>query len=327
MLYATTRSKTDSYTAYRTLHDDKATDGGCYIPFRMPKFERSLVLKMKEQTFSETVSQVLNIFFSARITAWDVDCAIGKNAARIIGKSRKVYLVKLWDNPDNSYTYICEKMFETICGDGSNDNVTEWAYIAIRISVLFGIYSLLQKEGVSSFDVCVNAESFSDPMAVWYARYMGLPVGNIICACNEESALWDFVYRGEINENIDGLERLVYATLGYQETRRFLDTLENNRTYLLHPEQLKKLNQGLFVSVAGKGRAESVITSFYGANDCILDPETAISFGSLQDYRSRVGESTPTIVLWDESPMKYLPEIMSATGLGESDIRSYTNNT
>lgn len=325
MLYATTRSKTDSYTAYRTLHEDRAPDGGYYIPFRMPKFDRGLILKMKEQTFSETVSQLLNVFFSARITAWDVDCCIGKHASKVIAMDRKVLLVKLWNNPSGTYSYICEKLYQKLCGDASDREYTEWAYIAIRVSVLFGIYSQLSKNGISSFDICVNCEDFSDLMAAWYARYMGLPVGKIICACYDDSAFWDLIYRGEIVTKSPGLERLIYAALGFDETKRFLDSQQLSRTYLLQPEQLRILGDGLFVSVIGKGRPESVITSFYGSNCCLLDPDTAAAYGSLQDYRSTSGESFPTVVLWDSSPMHHITVIENATGLNRANIETFTN--
>ncbi len=325
MLYATTRSKTDSYTAYRALHEDRAPDGGYYIPFRMPKFDRSLILKMKEQSFSETVSQLLNVFFSARITAWDVDCCIGKNASKIIAMDRKVLLIKLWNNPSGSYSYVCDKLYEKLCCGFSDRQYTEWSYVAIRISVLFGIFSQLSKNGITSFDISVNCDDFSDLMAAWYARFMGLPIGKIICACYDDSSFWDLIHRGEMANKSPGLERLIYAALGFDETKRFLDSLQSNRTYILQPDQLRILSDGIFVSVIGKGRPESVITSFYGSNACLIDPNTASAYGSLQDYRSTAGESFPTVVLWDSSPLQHLSVIQTATGLNETDIETFTH--
>ena len=79
MLYATTRSKTDTYTAHRTLFEDRAPDGGFFVPFRMPNVD---IQSLKENSFSEAVAEILNVFFSTGITAWDVDCCIGKSAAK-----------------------------------------------------------------------------------------------------------------------------------------------------------------------------------------------------------------------------------------------------
>ena len=95
MLYATTRSKTDTYTAHRALMEDKAPDGGFFIPFRMPMVQSD---KLKDCTFSDAVAEILNLFFSTGITPWDVDCCIGKSAANILAMPHRVLLAQLWNN-------------------------------------------------------------------------------------------------------------------------------------------------------------------------------------------------------------------------------------
>ncbi len=337
MLYATTRSKTDSYTAHRTLHSDRAPDGGFFIPYRMPVLERSQILKLKDQSFSESVAQILNLFFTLGLTAWDVDCTIGRNAAKAIALSQKVFLVKLWDNPQGDFHYITERLYERICEDNAESNVTDWANICIRIAVLFGVYSMLQKQGINGFDVSVNSGDFSAPMAAWYARHMGLPIRKIICGCNENNAPWDFLHRGEMNTDLvkvvtevseldvanpEGLERLVYGTLGYDESQKYVKAVQEKGCYRVHPDMLEKLNHGMFVSVIGRGRPESVMTSVYKSTGCVLDPYTALSYGSLQDYRAKIGESNPTVMFWEKSPAKFLSVVQSATGLSKAEIEN-----
>lgn len=340
MLYATTRSKTDSYTAHRALAENKAPDGGFFLPFRMPVLEPVQLRKLKEQSFSETVAQILNLFFSSGITAWDVDCCIGKSAARIISMPHRVHLAKLWNNPQGDYAYICGRLYEKLYGKTPETGVTDWAGIAIRIAVLFGIGSLLQKMDIASFDVAVNTGDFSAPIAVWYARKMGLSVGTIICACNENSAAWDFLHRGELNtgmttvhtatpeldiSNPPGLERLIFATLGFDETQKYLTAVSKGRLYQIRPDMTQCINKGVFVSVIGNDRIDSVISSVYRSNNCILDPYTAVSYGSLQDYRAKTGESCPTILFWDKNPVHYLAAVQNATGLSKGEIEKKIN--
>ena len=76
MLYATTRSKADTYTAHRVLTSDRAPDGGLFVPFRMPTVD---IDKTRAGSFGDAVAQVLNLFFSTGITSWDVECCIGNN--------------------------------------------------------------------------------------------------------------------------------------------------------------------------------------------------------------------------------------------------------
>lgn len=337
MLYATTRSKTDSYTAYRTLHSDRAPDGGFFVPYRMPVLDHSEILKLKDQSFSESVAQILNLFFSIGLTAWDVDCAIGRNAVKIISLNQKVSLVNLWDNPKGDYDYIIQRLYERICDNKPEKHVTDWAHISIRIAVLFGIYSVMQNPGITAFDISVNTGDFSVPMAAWYARYMGLPIRKIVCGCNENNAPWDFLHRGEMNTGLNrvstevpeldvanpaGLERLVYATLGYDEAQKYVKAAERKGCYYVHPDMLDTMNQGMFVSVISKGRPEAVITSVFKSAGCIIDPYTAVSYGGLQDYRAKIGEGYPTLLLWEKSPAKFLSVVQSATGLSGPELEN-----
>lgn len=340
MLYASTRSKTDSYTAHRALQADRAPDGGYFLPFRLPVLKSEQIAKLKNQTFSETVSLILNLYFSTGITAWDVDCCIGKSAAKIISMPHRVLVAQLWDNPAGEYGYICQSLYECLIKNKVDYKASNWAFIAIRIAVLFGIFSLLQKQNIDSFDLSVNVGDFSDPMAAWYAKQMGLPIGTIVCACNDNSATWDFLHRGELNTGVtlvnsqtpdldvvnpEGLERFIFCTLGYEETQKYLMSSEKKKMYQIRPDMIDTMSRDMFVSVVGKDRVEAVISSVYRSNQCVLDPYAAVSYGSLQDYRAKTGESCPTVLLWDRSPLKNLSVVQRALGLGEAEIKAHLN--
>lgn len=336
MLYATTRSKTDTYTAYRALREDRAPDGGFFVPFRMPVVD---IEKIKKGTFSEAAADVLNLFFSAGISPWDIDCSIGKSAVKILAMPHRVLLAQLWNNPQGEYAYICNKLYEKLCGEKAY-TVTNWAAVAIRISVLFGIYAVVYKMGISSFDLTINTGDFSTPMAAWYAKKMGLPIGTVICACNDNSAAWDFIHRGELNTSMTavktltpeldvsnpyGVERLIYEVFGIEEVRKYLLSTEQKRLYQIRPDMVNTIGQGMFVSVVGKNRVEAVVSSVYRSNQCVLDPYTAVSYGSLQDYRAKTGESCPTVLLWDRNPVHYLPVVQNSTGLNKTEIEKINN--
>ncbi len=337
MLYATTRSKTDTYTAYRVLREERCPNGGFFLPFRLPTVSSEQLEKMKSQSFGETVAEILNLFFSSQLTGWDVDCAIGKTAAKVICMSHRVMFIQLWHNPMGEYAYICNQLYDKLTDGDSGVTPTDWAKIAIRIAVLFGVYSIVPSD---RFDISVNSGDFSVPMAVWYARKMGLPVGTIVCACNENSAPWDFLHRGDMNTGLSkvdtalldldvpnpaGLERLIFSSLGYEETSKYLEKSQRRGVYSLPPHMLQALNEGMFVSVVGTDRAEAVIGSVYRSNLCVLDPYTAVSYGSLQDYRAKTGEGNPTVLLWEKNPLKYPDMVTRATGLDLTEIGKVLN--
>lgn len=324
MLYATTRSKTDTYTDYRTLFEDRAPNEGFFVPFRMPRLNADQITGMQEKSFGETVADVLNLFYSGRITSWDVDCSIGKMPVKTISADHKVLLATLWDNPQGHYFNMCNRIYDKL-SEGNGLELTEWANIAIRISFLFGLYGILQKMQIKTFDISVNSIDFSLPLAAWYARYMGLPVRKIICTCNDTSPIWEFFHRGELNTAMLGsescVERLIYTVLGIEEVQKYMEISAQQGIYHISAEQLKLLNQDVFISVVGKNRSDSAISSFYAANDVLLDPYAAASYCGLQDYRSKTGESILTVMLSDFSPAWFSFAIEKATGLTKQEIR------
>ena len=340
MLYITTRSKHDTYTSNRALREDRAPDGGLFVPFKLPCYDNEQMNTMAQSGFCETVATVLNAFFSTGLTAWDVECCIGKNAARFHSAGHRVMLCDFWHNPKGSYAYIESMLYKKLCGIDKVDNPTEWAKIAIRIGLLFGIYAMMYNDKVRVFDVAVNAGDFSAPMAILYAKKMGLPVGKLICACNENSAPWDLIQRGSLSTALNtvqtltprldialpyGLERLIFDAFGYGEVRAYLQAVQDKNTYRIPEDTLSDWNQDIFVYVVGKDRVEPLLSSVYRSNEIILDPYTAVSFGCLRDHRAKFGEGAYTMVLWEFSPVLDYPTIHAATGLNRVQIENYIN--
>ena len=335
MLYISTRNKNEHYTANRALMEDRTADGGYFLPFRYEPFTAVQLEQMPNQSFGDTVAQVLNVFFHAGLSGWDVDCCVGKAPVKLEAMSRRVIIGELWHNPDGQFRYIRDALYRKLCNGKFSDHISGWADIVIRVSVLFGIYGMLCKSGINEFDVCVNIGDFSRPLAVWFAKKLGLPVTMIICASNENSASWDLIHRGELNTGLNTvhtnlpaldvgmppyLEHLIHLVFGHDEAAKFLAAVNKKGIYSIRPDMQAVLNKDLFVSVVGKDRIGSLINSTYRSNQYILDPYTAVSLGSLQDYRAKVGESRPTVVLAEDTPARYLQAVISATGLNEKQI-------
>ena len=103
MLYITTRSERDAFTPHRTLCTDRAPDGGLFIPMRFPKLTKGEIQSILQNTFEETVANIINLFFRVNITQWDVGFDIGRNTARISELNSKIYFAELWHNPGNGF--------------------------------------------------------------------------------------------------------------------------------------------------------------------------------------------------------------------------------
>lgn len=335
MLYVTTRDKRDAFTAHRAIFEEYGPDGGRYIPFSLPEFSKDEIAALKDKSFYQTVADVLNVFFSARLTGWDVEFCIGRISLHFVQMNHKIILAELWRNLDGQYAYIVRSLAAKICDSCGKCVVSDWLQIAVRIAVLFGVYGEMLRNALideaSMFDISLQHEDFSAPMAAWYARKLGLPVGTIICTGIEDSAVWDFLHKGTFNPAgtkktlRDGLERLITATFGPEEAVRFATCCQDKKAFSVTEEQLPLLNDGFFVTVAGEKRAFSTVNSIYRSNSYVVDPDTALCFGGIQDFRTKFGESKLTLLLSEDTPMHHADGIMNATGLSKDALEKILN--
>lgn len=329
MLYVTTRDCSDAFTAHRALSSDCAPDGGLYIPYILPKLDEAQLEQMLTQSFGENIAQILNMFFSAKLTGWDVDFCCGKNPVKAAAIGRKIIVAELWRNPGSDYTHFVKNLLARLWGEQAAP-ATNWARVAIKIAVCFATYAELIRNGDveanTRIDLAVPVGDMTDPIAAYYARVMGLPVVNIIMCCDDNSGIWDLLNRGEIGTApLDsgrklGLERLIEAECGSAETSRYYAACEKHGLYILPEEQTKTFGKGLFAAVIGKDRIHSVINSVYRNNSYFMDPKTAVCFGGLQDHRAKVGESRLTLMFADQSPAMFQEEIQKATGITQEFV-------
>ncbi len=327
MLYITTKDQKDAHTAYKTLVSDCAADGGLYIPFRIPKYNAEEINELKCRSFGDVVAQILNYFFSAQLTAWDVDFAIGRSPVKTVTLGRKIVVSELWHNPESAYLGLEKSLFRKLSqNSGTAVLPTDWAKTAIRIAVLFGVYGEMRRNDIliagQTFDLAMDIGEHFAPVAAVYAKEMGLPVGKILCCCGSESgAVWDLIHRNEISTAALapqlrlGLERLLYVTYGDWELRRFSEVCNKKGIYSVDEETRNKLSDMLFCVVVGNERLNTVINSVYRTDNYLIDFHTALPFGAIQDYRSRVGESNTTLLFAEKDPAASAQAIMKATGM------------
>lgn len=303
MLYLSTRSRTESYTAHRVLHTDRTTDGGLFVPHQLPHFSRREIMQFSKRSFGENVAQILNIFFSAKLTGWDIDFCCGRNPVKTVELPRRIVIAELWHNTAASYGYIERALYNKVCGDHAEPAVTEWSRIAIYIAVLFAVYGATEPaQTADTIDIALDGAGFIVPTAAWYARKMGLPLGLIICGNEDSSIVWDLLHRGETGTTLAsgeliGLERLIYSCFGHEDSMLFARICAERKMYSVAEEKQDDLCDGLFAAVISSTRVPSVIESFYRSHGYSMDPFAAIGYGALQDYRARTGESRNTLLL------------------------------
>ncbi len=328
MLYVSTRDSRATYTAQQTMLRLRADDGGLFVPLRLPEYDRRELAQLMALPFWDCVCSVLNRFFPVRL------CPASFGGAELpvpecFSIRHKIIVVPLWDKLTDQFSGLRDRLLTAMGNAVSGDQ--SWPEMAVDVALLFGIYGLLCRRGAicqgEPVNLAVSAAGFLLPVAAVYARHMGIPVGVCVCVCNENAVPWDLLHRGEAK--LDGetegdgsagremgsprnLERLIYARLGQEMTGEYVRTLSRRGLYTLEPEDHLRLRQGLSVSVVGGQRALSMIPRIYRNADCLFSPHSAMIYSGLMDYRATGGESSTTVLLAEESPLRWGEYVLKA---------------
>ena len=345
MLYVTTRNRCEQYTAARTLMGSRAADGGLFIPLSIPRMEGRELRSFTEMSFHDCIAKILNRLFHTNLTRWDLVFDIGKYPVRLEAMSHRIIISETWHNAKWSFEGLIEELRPHVTGEKDGEGECSfWLETGIRIAVIFGVMAEMMRAEIVSeenkIDISVVGGNFSAPVALWIARQMGLPIGNIIICCNENSGVWNLFHHGELRTEVvtvstktpkadiavpDGLEALISLTCGIDETGRFVDAWRSGRMYCPEENYLKKLRCGVEVSVISEDRLLQTIPSVFGTSGYLLSPYTAMAYAGLLDYRARTGESCYGIVFADSSPAGDVCIVAEALKISEEELRVLIN--
>lgn len=344
MLYVTTRSDRDAYTAHRVLTADFGTDGGQFVPRQIPRFGEDELREVASRSFNQNVAHVLGLLYREKLTDRDIDLVIGKRPMRLLELNSRTLVAETWRNSDWSFDQFVDRLFRVLVKDPAAKPGI-WFVMSLRIAVLFGIYGELMARGIVTaeepLDIAVPSFDFQSPMAAWYARHWGLPIGSIICCCNENNAPWSLLHQGEMRTDSPvrhtytaacdqavpaGLERLISATLGADEARRFAAAVSAGRPYKLEASQQEQLRRGIFVSVVSQRRMEFMIPNIYRTGQWIPDPYAAMAYTGLVDHRAAPGDTGLALIISEENPVFSAEMLAQAMDISADDLRRRLEN-
>lgn len=336
MLYVTTRNDRDVYTASHALNKTRAEDGGAYVPFKMPRFDRDELLEL---SFNQCMAKVLNLLFGSKLSGWDLDFAIGRRPVRLRAMPHRIAVGQLWHNPDWHFDRMCTDVLNLLRKDAPEAVRSEWGEIGVRIAALVGLFGeLLRTGGFDSqtlLDVAVPMNDFSGVMAALYTREFGLPVGNIVVVCNENAGLWDLINRGELRTgNVAiptgtplcdqiiprNLERLIFASGGVKEVQRYLAACGSGSVYYPGNDVLSHMKKGIHIRVVGEKRMLSAIPNVFATTNQILGPYDALAYSGVLDHRAATGENRPVLILSDRSASCDADVVAAAMGLTNEQL-------
>ena len=194
----------------------------------------------------------------------------------------------------------------------SGVNSINWARIVAQTVYYFFSYFKIGKEKIS---FSVPTGNFGDVYAGYIAKQMGLPLGKLIVATNQNDILHRAISKGDyksskvqetISPSMDiqvasNFERLLYDLYGKnsEKVKKVMMSIKDN-TYKIEQNILVKLQNDFDSESLNETEILNTIRNFYEENKIVIDPHTAIGVGVIKKLNLR-----DVVILATAHPCKF----------------------
>lgn len=200
--------------------------------------------------------------------------------------------------------------------------------------IVYYVYAyakLLENEEIvagEEINVVVPTGNFGNILAAYFAKQMGIPIGKLICASNENKVLFDFFETGVYDKNREfiltispsmdilissNLERLVYMIAGCdaKKNSELMKALKEKGVYELSEEMKANLSD-FAAGYATEEEVKAKIADVYGKTGYIMDTHTAVAASVYEKYQKDSKDGRKTVIASTASPYKFARSVMTA---------------
>lgn len=196
---------------------------------------------------------------------------------------------------------------------------------------VYGYVKLLEEDKLAEgerMNVVVPTGNFGNILAAFYAKQMGVPIGKLICASNENKVLYDFFTTGKYDRNREfvltsspsmdilissNLERLIYRITGEDagKNAELMNSLLQTGVYEI-TEQMREQLGDFYGSFASEEETAVRIREMYENTGYILDTHTAVASAVYRKYVADTKDEAVTLIASTASPFKFTRNVMNA---------------
>ena len=243
-----------------------------------------------------------------------------------------------FDDAQNGVKYIftndeIKKTLENNSMMFSSANSINWGRLAPQIIYYISSYAtLVNDEEITLGDkinVVVPTGNFGNILAAYFAKKMGLPIAKLICASNANNVLTDFINTGIYDKNrkfmttispsmdiliSSNLERLLYLLCGQDDNQinTWFSELAKTGKYEVSDEVKTALKKDFCAGYCDDIQTEQTIKSIFDKYSYTCDTHTAVAVKVYEDYKSKTGDKTKTIIASTASPYKFSSSVLEA---------------
>ncbi len=197
----------------------------------------------------------------------------------------------------------------------------------------------IEKE--ESINIVVPTGNFGNILAAYYSKKIGLPVGRLICASNENNVLYDFINSGKYDmkrklivtssPSMDilvssNLERLLYDISGGDSNilNDLIDSLNKKGEFEITAGMKNKMVD-FYGGFATDKETFETIKYLFSNFDYLIDTHTAVGYNVYRKYVEKSGDKAKTVISSTASPFKFPGSVAKAidakyTGMDEFSL-------
>lgn len=250
---------------------------------------------------------------------------------------KNVFVASVDGNFDDAQSGVKKIFSECKMPEGtalSSANSINIGRLVPQIAYYFTAYRDLVNAGEISLgdnvDFVVPTGNFGDILAGYFANKIGLPVGKLICASNENKVLTEFFETGRYNKLRDfkitrspsmdilissNLERLISLAYGTEKTAEYMAKLSSEGEYTIPSSKFKAITDKFDAGYCGDEKTLETIGEVYKDHKYLMDTHTAVAWNVSEkfDYKNK------TVILSTASPYKFSGSVLKAIGAEISD--------
>ena len=186
------------------------------------------------------------------------------------------------------------------------------------------------------FNVVVPTGNFGNILAGWMAKEIGVPLGQLICASNENKVLTDFFETGvyDINREFyltespsmdilisSNFERFLYYVLGSADkVAAAMKALNKEGRYAVSEEELADALGEITGGWASSEDMKRAMKAVYESYDYLMDPHTAVAYAVYHRLRreGKIERHSHTVIISTAHPYKFPGIVAEILGLDET---------
>ncbi len=235
-------------------------------------------------------------------------------------KDKNVFNIAIEGNFDDCQNLV-KSMFEDL------DFSKSIKMSGIIAQTVYYFYCYLKLDKKKSINFSVPTGNFGDVYAGYLSKKMGLPIGKLIVATNQNDILHRAISSGKyianqvqhtISPSMDiqvasNFERLIYDIndCNTDKTNKIMQGIKNEREYLIEEKELRKIKEDFISESISEQELLYCIKKTYENHKIIIDPHTAVGLGALE----KINLTDKSIVLSTAHPCKFPEAINKAINI------------